>query len=154
MCNLSSSLPLPGAAVWASDQGVGGGATDRGHPAGEMQAGLWDRKHDQHQVCGVCLALALSLSLSLSLSHSRSLSLSLSLAGSFSPSLAHSLSGWLILSVSLPLSLAFSLLLSLSLSLSRSLWLSCSPWLSCPLSLSFSFSPAQVMSALLCFEYL
>lgn len=49
-CFLPSSVPPPGAAVRTPDQGTGGWASDRGHPAGEVQAGIRGRQHEQHQV--------------------------------------------------------------------------------------------------------
>lgn len=46
----SLCLVSPGAAVRTSDQGAGSRTADRRQSAGEMQARLWDRKHDQYQV--------------------------------------------------------------------------------------------------------
>lgn len=44
------SFTCVGASVWTPDERTGGWASDRRHPAGEMQAGIRGRQHEQHQV--------------------------------------------------------------------------------------------------------
>lgn len=54
-----------GASVWTSDSRTWGWASDCCHPAGEMQAGIWCRQHEQHQVTWktpcVCVCVCVSV---------------------------------------------------------------------------------------------